>query len=352
MSEFLSQYGLFLAKTITFGVALLLLTGAMVNLIRQARSQSQPERLEVRNLNERFRWLADTVKAELESPAERKRAAKARKQEEKARQKALKEGKAPAKPRVFVLDFEGNLRADATEALREEVSAILQVAREGDEVLLRLESPGGLVPAYGLAASQLKRLKAKGLKLTVAVDQVAASGGYLMACVADHIIAAPFAILGSIGVVGQVPNVHRWLKNHDVDIELHTAGEYKRTLTVLGENTEAGRAKFREELELTHQLFKGFVAEHRPVLDVDRVATGEHWYGQQALELKLVDELKTSDDWLLARSAEADLLQLRYRPPQRLSDRLARGLIRLGGELRRGGEEWLARANSPATHTV
>lgn len=343
MSEFLLSYGLFAAKAVTVLLVILLAVAGIAAVIRQARQHHHPERLEVRNLNERFRWLSDTVTEELQTPEEHKQAAKARKKEEKAKRKARKAGTEPPRPRVFVLDFEGNLRADATEALREEVSALLQAARPGDEVLLRLESPGGLVHAYGLAASQLKRIRDRGFKLTVAVDEMAASGGYLMACVADRIIAAPFAILGSIGVIAQLPNLHRLLKKNDVDIELHTAGEYKRTLTIFGENTDAGRAKFREELELTHGLFKQFVTEHRPVVEIDRVATGEHWYGQQALGLKLADELKTSDDWLLERAKEADLLHLRYRPARSLSDRLARGLIRLGSRLRDGGESALQR---------
>lgn len=197
-------------------------------------------------------------------------------------------------------------------ALREEVTAVLSVATSDDEVVVILESPGGVVHGYGLAASQLQRFKDHRIALTVAVDKVAASGGYLMACVAQRIIAAPFAILGSIGVVGQMPNFNRLLKSHDVDYELITAGEYKRTLTLFGENTEKGREKFREEIEITHALFKDFVRTHRPDVDIERVSTGEHWYGLQALELKLVDAVRTSDDYLRDASATADLYELTY----------------------------------------
>ena len=109
--------------------------------------------------------------------------------------------------------------------------------------------------AYGLAASQMQRIRDKKLKLTVCVDKVAASGGYMMAVVADKIIAAPFAVLGSIGVLAQVPNFHRLLKKHDVDFEMLTAGKYKRTLTMFGENTDKGREKFQEDIEDTHVLF-------------------------------------------------------------------------------------------------
>lgn len=338
VTSFLTDYGLFVAKSATIVVVVIIVLGALVAAIRSARQHGPGERLEITDLNRRFERLADALQAELQTPVEAKQARKARKTEAKQRRKAKQP---PARPRIFVLDFDGNLRADGTDTLREEISAIVQVARDGDEVLLRLESAGGLVHAYGLAASQLRRLRDHGLKLTVAVDQVAASGGYMMAAVADRIIAAPFAILGSIGVVAQLPNLHRLLKKHEVDIEMHTAGAYKRTLTVLGENTEAGRAKFREELEQTHDLFKQFVAEHRPVLSIDQVATGEHWYGTQALGLKLVDALMTSDDWLLGRVKQADLLHLQFRKPQRLADRLAGGLLRLGLSLRRGADEVL-----------
>jgi serine protease SohB len=209
------------------------------------------------------------------------------------------------------------------ENLREEISAVVQVARPSDEVLLRLESSGGMVHTYGLAASQLRRIRQAGIRLTAAVDEVAASGGYMMACVADRIIAAPFAVIGSIGVVAQLPNFNRFLREHNVDFELHTAGEYKRTLTLFGENTEAARAKFREEIEDTHALFKTFVTDNRPQLDIAQVATGEHWYGSRALERKLVDAIQTSDDYLLAASKDKDIYEVRFKRRQGLPERLA-----------------------------
>ncbi|EGZ7035818.1 protease SohB, partial [Cronobacter sakazakii] len=187
--------------------------------------------------------------------------------------------------------------------------------------LVRLESPGGVVHGYGLAASQLQRLRERQIPLTIAVDKVAASGGYMMACVANNIVAAPFAIIGSIGVVAQIPNFNRLLKRNDIDIELHTAGQYKRTLTLLGENTEEGREKFREDLNETHHLFKEFVHSMRPSLDIDAVATGEHWYGVQAKEKGLVDEISTSDDLIIARMAEREVVSLRYMQRKRLMDR-------------------------------
>ncbi len=226
---------------------------------------------------------------------------KKHKQEAKAAKAKAKLGEVltEGKPRVWVLDFKGSMDAHEVNSLREEITAVLAAFKPQDQVVLRLESPGGVVHGYGLAASQLQRLRDKKIPLTVTVDKVAASGGYMMACVADKIVSAPFAIVGSIGVVAQMPNFNRFLKNKDIDIELHTAGQYKRTLTFLGENTEEGREKFREELNETHQLFKDFVKRMRPSLDIEQVATGEHWYGQQAVEKGLVDEINTSDDVIL-----------------------------------------------------
>ena len=326
---FLSEYGLFLAKSITLVVAILLVAGNLFSMARSAREHGG-DRLEIRNLNERMRDLADALNDEMLDESERKKLAKARKAEAKAKKKTSSAKNAVLRPRVFALSFEGDLQAHAVAGLREEVTAVLQVARKEDEVLLRLESAGGLVHAYGLAASQLTRIKSRGLRLTVAVDKVAASGGYLMACVADRIISAPFAVVGSIGVVAQIPNFNRLLRKNEIDLELHTAGEFKRTLTLFGENTDAARAKFREELEDTHALFKAFVSEHRPALDLARVATGEHWFGTRAAELKLVDEIRTSDDYLLQRIDDADVFDVRYRVRKPWSERLGLGLARIG----------------------
>jgi len=327
--HFLLEYGLFLAKTVTWVAAFIVVGLTLTGLVRAGR-QEGGERLEVKNLNERLRRLAAILNQELLGRDQLKQEHKRLKREEKARAKALKQG-TPPRPRLFVLNFQGDLEASRVSALREEISALLQVAQTQDEVLVRLESAGGVVHGYGLAASQLQRIRDHGLRLTASIDKVAASGGYLMACVAHHITAAPFAIVGSIGVVGQMPNFNRLLRQNNIDYELHTAGEYKRTLTMFGENSEAARAKFREELDETHTLFKSFVAGNRPQLSLEQVATGEHWYGTQALELKLIDEVRTSDDWLLRRIKDADVYELSYRQRRNLRQQLMGGLARLSG---------------------
>ncbi|MCM1961218.1 protease SohB [Acinetobacter pittii] len=225
--------------------------------------------------------------------------------------------------KIFVLDFKGDIQASAVENLREEITLILATAKAGrDRIVVRLESPGGMVHGYGLAAAQLVRLRDAGFHLTICVDKVAASGGYMMACIANEIIAAPFAIVGSIGVVAQVPNFNRLLKEHNVDFELYTAGQYKRTVTMFGENTPEGKAKFEEELQQTHVLFKHFVEKYRPQLNVDKVATGEHWYGEDALDLNLVDKLQTSDEYLLGLLPQHDVYVINTRKKATLGEKL------------------------------
>ena len=314
--EFISEYGLFLAKAVTVVVAVLAAAGGVLALSLRQREATR-ERLEVKSLNEKYDGMLQTLEAAALPKAALKARRKAEKKEGKKRSKEKQERK-----RLFVLNFHGDLRASAVNHLREEISAILTLATPRDEVLVRLESSGGLVHGYGLAASQLQRIRDRGIPLTAAVDKAAASGGYMMACVADRILAAPFAILGSIGVLAQLPNFHRLLEKHDIDFEQLSAGEYKRTLTLFGENTDQARAKMQEELEETHRLFKEFVGSQRPALDIDRVATGEHWLGTRARELGLVDELRTSDDYLMAARQNADILEVNYIGRQKLIDRL------------------------------
>jgi serine protease SohB len=315
--DFLFDYSLFLAKTLTLVAALGALLLVMAHIARRHREPDR-DKLEIKNLNLKFTDMSLALKSQILSADEYKEAVKQEKKREKEREQA-----AARRARLFLLNFDGDIRASAVKHLREEITALLTVAGKEDEVLVRINSPGGLVHTYGLAASQLARIRARGIKLTVAVDKVAASGGYMMACVADRIIAAPFAVVGSIGVLAQVPNFNRLLKKHDVDFEQFTAGEYKRTVTMFGENTESGRAKFRDEIEQTHRIFKDFVTEYRPALDIEAVATGEHWYGVQGLERKLVDELLTSDDYLLERSKDTDIFEVSYKPKKKLSTLLA-----------------------------
>ena len=321
IAEFLLQ------AVILLGVFLVAVAGVLA-LTQRKRGAGEEGSVDARSLNERLELHEDAVRAITDDPLELKARSKAQKKQKKADRKALKAavkaGDAPdkAKPRVFVLDFDGDMQASQVEQLREEISAILPVASESDEVLLRLESGGGVVHGYGLAASQLLRIRDAGIKLTISVDKVAASGGYMMACVANEILVAPFAILGSIGVVAQLPNFHKLLKKNDIDFEMHTAGEYKRTLTVFGENTEKAREKFQADLDEVHGLFKSFVSTHRSSIDIDAVSTGEYWFGQQTLEKNLADRICTSDSFLMERRVSHELIEVRYRNKKGWQERL------------------------------
>ncbi|HAS6198119.1 TPA: protease SohB [Vibrio vulnificus] len=329
--EFLLDYGLFLAKVVTFIVAVVVLLILAKSV--SGKSSAIKGELEITDLSELHKSNVEHLEHYLHDEAYLKARHKAEKKEEKEKdklrekeiKKAAKEGKLDHKrePHLFVLDFNGSIDAKEVKSLREEITAILAVAGEGDEVLLRLESGGGMVHGYGLASSQLDRIKAAGLPLTIAVDKVAASGGYMMACVADKIVSAPFAIVGSIGVIAQIPNFNKLLKKHDIEFEQMTAGEYKRTLTMFGENTDKAREKFKQELEETHDLFKDFIRERRPELELEKVATGEHWFGTQAHALGLVDGIATSDDLIVAACKEKTVLAVHYVQKKKLTDKLA-----------------------------
>lgn len=315
--EFLEHFGLFAAQTAVIVVAI----AAIILLIAilAAKAQDKPE-IEIELLHKKYKLFGRILKSATLTKEEQK-------EQRKKDKKELKEKKKEQHPRkIFVLDFNGDIKASAVEDLRQEVTAVLNVATASDEVVIRLESPGGVVHGYGLAASQLLRIREKNIPLTVCVDKVAASGGYLMSCTASKILAAPFAIVGSIGVVAQVPNLHRVLRKHDVDYKEYTAGEFKRTVSLLGEITPKGEEKFKEQLEATHTLFKNFVHQNRPNLDVAKVATGEYWYGTDAKNLGLVDEIRTSDDYLLSHSDTNQIIKVSFAKKQKLADKLS-GII-------------------------
>lgn len=319
MTEFFLDYGLFLAKTITLVIAVAVVA-LFIMVVASKKKAHEKDTLEVKKLNKKYDDMAMALNVNM-LPKERvKKLLKQEKEKLKAAQKDKKDQ--DVEKHIYVLNFHGDIRASAVASLREEITAILTVATENDEVFVRLESSGGVVHGYGLAASQLMRVRDRNIPLTVAVDKVAASGGYMMACVANRIIAAPFAIIGSIGVIAQVPNFNKVLKNHDVDYEQFTAGEFKRTVTMFGENTREAKSKFQEEIEDIHLLFKDFIVKHRPDIDIVKVSTGESWPGTRALDKKLVDELKTSDDYLLENSKHADIYEVIYVSKKSLMEKM------------------------------
>jgi len=365
--DFLYDYGMFLAKAITVILTIFIVLVGFLAISARGKKDNSHGEITLVSINDGFEEMKDAIESVVIEPEVYKQQMKVQlKKEKKEAKEKKKQAKLDAKiakqvakessasqtqsanedtddersevskdqevtvkeqdderRRVFVLDFNGDIRASEVDLLREEISAVLSFAGENDEVVLRLDSAGGMVHTYGLAASQLERIKSAKIKLTICVDEVAASGGYMMACLADKLIAAPFAILGSIGVVAQLPNFHRVLKKHGVDYETFTAGEYKRTVTMFGENTEKGKDKFVEEIQDTHLLFKEFVSQARPCIDIDAVATGEVWFGRRAIEHKLIDELNTSDDHLMKICANCDVFQVRYELKKSFGERIS-----------------------------
>jgi serine protease SohB len=322
--EFFMEYAAFLAKTVTLVVAVLVILAAAV--VARSKGRRVAGQLQVDKLNDFYKQLRHRLE---HAVLDKDQLKAAHKEEAKAAKLAKKAG--VHKPRVFVLDFDGDIKASATDSLRHEITALLSLATPQDEVVLRLESGGGMVHSYGLASSQLVRIRQAGIPLTICIDKVAASGGYMMACVADQILTAPFAVLGSIGVAAPLPNAHRLLERHGIDYEEVTAGEYKRTVSYLGKITDKGKQKFQEQIDDMHRLFKEFVRQNRPAVDVEQVATGEHWYGLRAIELGLANAVATSDDYLMGKVESCDIYQLWYERPRSVRNRIA-STMRLAGE--------------------
>ena len=313
MLEIFLEYGLFLLKVITVLISVIVL----ISFVAASKKSAASEGLEIENLNEKYKGLSDSLNKTVMEKDEWKKKQKS----EKAIAKKNKKKKT-RKPKAYILDFIGDIKASAVPSLREEVTAILDIAKRNDQIVLRLDNHGGVVHEHGLAASQLARIRQKKIHLTVVVDKVAASGGYLMASVANKIYAAPFAILGSIGVIAQLPNFNRLLDNYGVDFEQITAGQYKRNVTMFGKNTDEDREKLKDQLEEIHELFKSSVNEYRPLLDLERVATGEHWYGSKALELGLIDEIKTSDELLIEMAKKYEIFSVKLKIKKPLKKRL------------------------------
>lgn len=332
MAEFFSEYGLFLAKTVTLVLALLFVMAAGVSNAMKAKREDRGH-LVVTNLNDEIDQHRKQLRQSMDDKHLLKHRArldkKKAKQEAKAKRKSLKNKQTDEsdEKRIFVIDFHGDPKASQVDSLRKVITAVLSIADAAkDEIIVRLESPGGIVHGYGLAASQLNRIRRAGVGLIICVDKVAASGGYMMACLGNRIIAAPFAIIGSVGVVVSLPNFHRLLTDNKVDYEMITAGEYKRTLSLFAENTDKGRKKVQEDVQEAHTLFKDFICEHRPELNVDAIATGEVWFGKQALEKGLIDEIRTSDEVISEASENAKVFLVQFEIKKKISERIGRSV--------------------------
>ena len=307
--ELISNYGLFLLKTLTVVIGIIVI----LSFALSSKKSKSEGNLVVTNVNEELDNLENNIKKNILNKKDFKNFIKDKKKNNKIPEKKL-----------FILDFKGNIKASEIVSLRREISGILLSYKKGDEVILRLENSGGTVHEHGLAASQLKRIKDKKIPLTICVDKVAASGGYMMACVANKIVSSPFAIIGSIGVLAQVPNFNKLLKNKGIDFEQHTAGNYKRTVTMFGKNTEKDRKKLGEQLEDIHLLFKDFIVSQRKNIDIEKVATGEYWYGKSALKLNLIDEIMTSDEYILSIKDKFNIFHIKYKPVTSFADKISK----------------------------
>jgi len=350
MNEFMEQYWSFYHAGVTIflfaGLALLI----KLVFFKRKRRKKEPH-LKFKHWNQRFENDFEQLEKELNvAPFLPKEATKLL---IKARKKEVKEEKRKDKEKsvktistireklkdglnseevlkqhsncVYVLTFIGSIMASEVEQLRDQISFLLQIAQPADEIVVRLTSPGGAVPQYGLASSQLERLKQAGLRCVVCVDTVAASGGYMMAAVADKIIAAPFAIIGSIGVVAGIPNFHRVLQKNEVDYHLFTAGKYKRTVTPFTEVTDEGKQKLQDDITAIHEAFKRLIKEGRPDVDIEEIATGEYWLASQAKEKGLVDEIMTSDDYLGSKLDDCEVIEITTETEQNRIEKLIEG---------------------------
>ena len=307
--ELISNYGLFLLKTLTVVISIIVI----LSFALSSKKSKSEGNLVVTNVNKELDNLENNIKQNILNKKDFKKYIKDK-----------KKNNIVAEKKLFILDFKGNIKASEIVSLRREISGILLSYKKGDEVILRLENSGGTVHEHGLAASQLKRIKDKKIPLTICVDKVAASGGYMMACVANKIVSSPFAIIGSIGVLAQVPNFNKLLKNKGIDFEQHTAGNYKRTVTMFGKNTEKDRKKLGEQLEDIHLLFKDFIVSQRKNIDIEKVATGEYWYGKSALKLNLIDEIMTSDEYILSIKDKFNIFHIKYKPVTSFADKISK----------------------------
>lgn len=315
--EHLIEFFLFLSKALIILLGILAVIGFIFS--QSVKSHSDLPHLELEKINETLASYAESLRKKVFDR-------KVLREFEKSEKKKNKKKEKVNKPKVYVIDFEGDIKASEVKNLRTEISTVLSVATKKDEIMVRVTSPGGMVHTYGLAAAQLLRIRQAGIPLCVAVDKVAASGGYLMACTANKIIASPFAILGSIGVLAQVPNFHRLLKKNDIDYQEFTAGDYKRTISLFGEITDKGKEKFTQQIEDTHDLFKSFVKEHRPIVDIEKVGTGEPWFGARALDHKLIDEIKTSDEYFFERLNTHEIIKIKMSEKKKFGEKIAEHL--------------------------
>jgi serine protease SohB len=213
---------------------------------------------------------------------------------------------------IAVVSFDGDVRATKRKIVSALIDELIVNKDKLSEAVVVVNSPGGSVAEYGLLYAEMERIRAAGISLTVCIDTYAASGGYLMSLPANRIVAAPFAFVGSVGVVAYSPNIHRLLKKHDIEPRLFTAGEFKRTVTLIGDDDEEAKQHFQHQLESLHGLFLAAVKKYRTGANFEKIGTGDHWTAEesQTQNLGLVDHIATSREYLLKLNADRDLVHL------------------------------------------
>ncbi|MEE3003483.1 MAG: protease SohB [Pseudomonadota bacterium] len=316
MNDILINYAVFLLKTITIIVAIFLILGKIFSLKQEDKSTGK---IKLKKLNEEYTQTKNELSKDILSKVDYKKLLKSEKKQQKKLKKSL--------PKLFLLEFKGDIRASAAAELRDEITAILSLASTKDKVVIQLESPGGCVHDYGFAASQLSRIREKNITLVVAVDKVAASGGYMMASVASEIIAAPFAVIGSIGVYMALPNFHKFLKDKKIEFEDLTAGPDKRNLTTFSPNTKDDREKAQEQIDNIHRLFIDFVKKYRPNIDPEKVATGKTWHALDAINLNLIDKIITSDDYITSAMSKYEVLRINKKKSKKILEKLTQNTL-------------------------
>lgn len=220
---------------------------------------------------------------------------------------------------AVLLSFNGDINATEVIEFGRAVSMIVQMKDLVSEVYIIINSGGGVVNGYGLLASEIERLHYSEIETYALIDQVAASGGYMAACVANHVVAAPFAYIGSIGVVSEMPNFNQILSDNGINIEQHTAGKSKRTVTPLGKITDEDRNEFKKKLERIHRSFINHVSHYRNINDADEnknsiIFSGDYWIAEETVELELglVDEISTSQEFLLDKMKEYNIIEITF----------------------------------------
>jgi protease-4 len=230
-------------------------------------------------------------------------------------------GSLAASGSIARVTIEGLIRSD-----QDRVEALERLADStAPAVIVHINSPGGTTAGSEQLYDALTRLKAK-KPLVVVVEGLAASGGYITAIAADHIIAQQTSLVGSIGVLFQFPNFTDLLKTVGVKVEEVKSSPLKAAPNGFEPTSPEARAALDALVKDSYAWFRGLVKERRGMDDelLDKVADGRVFTGHQAVDLKLIDQLgdeRTAVAWLVAqKGVKADLPVRDYKLTPRFGD--------------------------------